>query len=452
MINTDIDSSLKNLYEQKVKEEKVNSSSFEGFPAMDKFPLSMGMNLCRVVEIPLLCHNSLINCDDGKTRLFNFPSIEENSEFILYRIITHILQSQWLGKDKDGKHRFEYPVKEKFPDIYQMIYNNGNLMEGEYGPNGWGSWKKYSGKYRGCASNTTCMVNVISRNAFTVKAVKEDSSGSEVEEIKTFEADWCAKNNHTLLLSRESKTGFFNGAPVSVFNALIKSVWDKFGNFAKFDVAIERLKDDPWYQVYKADTLENRKDIQPYVKKGDLTDAEKAYETYDIKELVKPSAYSFIYNNLKNKINLIDDALGTHYLLDLEKEVEKENSGKSVGEKVKIGITLPEPKIEQPVKEETVVASEKVEPKKKERKIASPVSSSGDSLKKLAFTMSDGKSILDIIPENQRALIKGVSPDGKTFEFDCPTGELADCPICNKAQPIRIEDYCVYCGTSFSAI
>lgn len=439
---------LQARYEAEKKKEIDNqTSNFDFYTNEDKLPVNIGFTVCRVLDLPVNCNSSFIKCDDGKVRLFKFPSLDENPDFILYQIVDRVLKQVWKGQDKKGVHIFEKPVEEGFSEIYKMIRNNGDLVDGQYGPNGWGAWKKY-GKYRGCASNTSCFLNAINRIPFSVTITKREK-GEDVEEVKKYEKDWCIKNKHSLLLVKSVKSV---GCPVTIGNLLVKTIFPNYGNYAQFDVAIERLKDDPYYQIFPANTLKNNQEVFPHVIEGDLTDEEKAIDTYNLEDLSKPSPYSFIYNNLKGKISEIDKALGTTYLEILERAVEadikptsisapkEEKVEEKVEEKPEVKV---EEKIEEPKKEET-----KVDTFKSSAPVERKVEASGDLWEKVkSITFKDDSNVhfIDKLSDDQKKFVVGVEGDNVKYNTD----DLSACPYCKKSQPTLWEEFCVYCGKSF---
>lgn len=492
-INTNIDEQLQELYQKKKKEDEANKpSNFDYATNEEKLVLPKGFTVCRIVDIPVKCESSFIKCDNEKIKLFKFPSLEENPDFILYKIIHHVLKQTWKGVDKEGKHQFDIPVKAQSPEVYRMVHNNGDLVEGQYGANGWGSWKKFNGSYRGTASNTTCFTNVINRQPFSATYEKKDADGNVSEETKSYGKEWCVENNHTLLLAKDLKSV---GCPITIQNLLLKQIFPNFGNFQGYDVAVERLAADPYYQIWKAEHLTNNQDVIPHIVQGPLNEKEQTLETYDLNDLVKPSAYSFIYNNLKVKIGQIDKALGTDFLYELEQLVEKETgnaAGTPAGEQPSEPDPnkeypkeepkpeppkeepkpepkpepQPEPKpepapaVEQP-KEEPKPATEQPKPEpapaaeqppvRQPAKAAANQGSVLDQAKALdpspLYKNEEGAFTIDKLPDDQKALITGISADKTKLTFSIE--DVSSCPYCNKPQPTAWDDSCVYCGVSY---
>ncbi len=239
---------------------------------------------------------------------------------------------------------------------------------------------------------------------------------------------------------------------------------------------------DPYYQLYKAETLENNQEVFPYVVKGDLTPEEQAVELYDTKAMVKPSSHAFIYEQLKDSIAKIDSALGTGFLKELEdlasaegsttaalnKDTEQkpaENEQKPAEDVKKSPESeqkapeaeqaKPEPAQESAPLQNTTEKQEQETKKAEETQEApvrqvSPGSNGGgdlESVKKLTANTPEGVNAIDAITEDERKLIKGVAPDGKSIEFT--TTDLTACPYCRNTQPALIATYCIFCGKKF---
>jgi len=465
-INVNLDDQLQQMYKDKMQAEAANtSSSMDYMTKEDKLVLDVGFNLVRVVDAPRNCESSFIKCDDGKKRLFKFPVIEEDPDFILYQILNQVLDQKYEGMDANGKHLFGTPIKDKHPDIYRMVHNNGDLVEGTYGPNGWGSWKKYNGTYQGTSSTTSCFMNVINRKGFTVKITwKEDD---KEDEVKDYSKTWCKDNNHTLLLAKDIKSV---GCPITVGNILLKTMYPNFGNFQRYDIAINRSKKDPYYEVFKADTLVQNEEVMSNLVQGDLTDEEKGFEVYDTAQLVKPSTYAFIYQNLKGKIADLDYALNTGYLTMLEQRVEAEGgkvSPKTTPETAPETSSEPEDPAapasgvkpeEKPVETTADSEEKKVEtppertperpPERSKDEGSSEVLTKAKELGILAKT-TDGTYMFDKLTDEQKGLIKGLDGANDKAEFTFSISDLASCPHCKKVQPLLWSEFCVYCGKSF---
>jgi hypothetical protein len=458
-VNTKIDEELQKRYEKKKREKaESESSSFSYSATEDVLIMPEGYTVCRFLDIPKQCDYSFIKADDGNTKLFRFPSLEEKPDFILYKIINKVLFQKWVGQDSEGKAIIEVPMKEEQADIYWMIYNNEDMILGEYGPNGWGRWKRVLGKYQGAAASTCCYTNVINRREFEIVRKEKDDKGEETEKRTIYPKDWCVSNKHSLVLTKTPKSV---GAPITISNLLMTNLFPNFGNFQNYDIAINRMGSDPYYQLFKAEECVQNQEVFPYVVKGPLTDAEKEVDVYDLKELTKPATYSYIYQNLKGKIEQIDQALGTQFIKELEQLVDSENSSKP---NTAPQTTEPQPEQkEEPdlstsgtsasTVENTVLNPEpepqpeqKKEPPVREIKKEEPpvgTVSVQDFIKKA----TKDKANYDDLSDSEKAMIKGVSADGNTLLFE--SEDLVACPYCQSSQPTTVTKFCLYCGVEF---
>ena len=56
-------------------------------------------------------------------------------------------------------------------------------------------------------------------------------------------------------------------------------------------------------------------------------------------------------------------------------------------------------------------------------------------------------SVIDLLKDDEKAMIKGVSSDGKKVIFN--SDDVSSCPYCKEAQPMLIGSYCIFCGKKF---
>jgi hypothetical protein len=198
--------------------------------------------------------------------------------------------------------------------------------------------------------------------------------------------------------------------------------------------------------------MEKNVDVFPYVCKGPVSEAESKIEPYDLAELSKPSTNSFIFQNLKSKIEKIDNALSTHFLEDLETAVNMESNGE-----IKTKSSSQTPVNIDLKKEETPKSVQQEEPKPaparrvvRENPPAASANNSMDAVKKVCFSYTKGpntgKNAIDRLKPEELELIKGVGADGK-LEFN--TTDTIDCPVCKGIQPMAIGTCCLYCGVDF---
>jgi len=450
---SDLAAKLQAEYERKKQADaqRDTAPSFEGYTSEDKLVMSLGYTVCRVVSLPKLCGVSYIKCDDDRTHMFKFPT-DGNS--VVLRAAARVLEKKYAGRDAANKAVWNLPVKDANPDLYQMVYNNESITEGQYGPNGWAKWLKGpDGRYTAMPSSTVALVNVINRSPFSYKVAKKDANGADIEEEVSCAADWCVTNKHSLLLAKAAK-GF--GCAMTIYNLLMDQIFPNYGNFSEFDISINRLKADPYYQIFKADTLTNNKDVFPFVKQGKLTAEESAIELYDLDELSQPTPASVIYSLLKGKISKIDEYFNTHFLTEIERAVDAEpKSEANTAVPAAVQRETPAP-ASQPVTAPAAKASAttpaprtRVAAPKAEAPAGESVSV-WDKAKAITAKDKDGTYFIDKLTKDKASLISGVHPNGKELIFTSSDDELSACPECTKAQPSIIDDYCIYCGVKFS--
>lgn len=418
MNRKEMEERLKRAYKRREQERREQDSKTV-VSIEDKVLLKKGeFTVVRVLDVPQPVYFSFIKGDDDKLHLIKFPDPNNKGNFILYKICDTVMESVFKGRDRNGESIFEYPMKESHPEIFNMVFNNGSHTIGKYGPNGW--------VQRNGRPQTACYINVINRQAFS--AVKSDEKGEE-EEIN-YGANWCYENNHSLLLAKSEKS---IGAPITINNILMDSLMDNFGTFFNYDIAIKRLSGDPWYEVFKADTLSGKQEVQECLKSGNLTEEDEKLELYDTVEMSKETQPSLIYKFLKGKIEMIDRELDTNFLEQLEKQVDQETE------------TTPS-SYKKTEKEED--QEEKQEEKKEEaipRRRSSSESSGGSS-----DMESVAPYVKDLCEDDRKKYIKGVGSDGN-LEFT--TEELIPCSNskCNKPQPMELDKFCLYCGQKFDS-
>jgi len=427
---------LKQQYEKFKKKQDTPEGGFE-YGREDKFPIPFNeYSVLRFAGMPKEVFYSFIIADDSKYRVIKFPS-DDDTNFILYRIAKRVLDRTYLGKDDKGDAMFDYHVKNSHPEIFKMIFNNGQDKIGPYGANG---WTKPTGKV------TRAMVaNVINRKAFSTTMKDKDDN----DVIRSYSADWCKENNHTLLLTGDMKA--FSAA-VTVYDKLMGEIYPIKGSFLKYDIAIQRHKVDPWYTLASGkDVMDGSKNGAPemqkiaqYIKEGEFPE-EQQYVRYDLDALTKPTSYKEIHDWLKIKIGAIDAALKTTFLDELETLV-REEGGQVAPKGVHSGVNTKQesssPYSEEPEEPEEVVPETPVTPVRATRKPATTGGVDMDAVKKIA-------PFVEGLTDEEKAEITGVNGDKVTFKeseelwLDCPN------PSCGRASTTKISTQCIYCGTKF---
>ena len=356
--------------------------------------------------------------DDGKKFKLIRPSFQEDPNYIINRIISRVKQIKWNNGEKT------YPVKDKFPEIYNIVDKNGLAKDD--------SRYKYD---KGWTGKEILMMNVIDRA----------------------QMDWHNENKHTMLLAKSVNIGTDGteyadeGVSSYAITPSLLQLFKYYGSWEKYDIAITKTGD-----MHNAFIVENatknpervEHGMDKYISSSDhLSAEEKGWERYDLEKLYRVTTSHKIYNHLKGTIARIDTALGTHFLSDLEAEVEKEkvlfnelygdkdNEGEvkeveEVKEAVTTGVT-------EPVKEES-------KPVARTRATATPKSDS-EAWKTLPYG--------DTLEPELRNKIKSVTKlddEHYSIEWDLPLEELASCPTCEAVAPLEAT-VCPCCGLDFNA-
>lgn len=349
------------------------------------------------------CTIAWVNGDDGKRFKLIRPSFDEDSQYIINRIISKINGVKWVNGQKT------FPVKESHPELFNLIEKNG-LQEGD---------KKYIFD-RGWKGKEVLIMNVIDRS----------------------QMEWHRENKHTMLLAKsvtESNGNEYADEGVSAFSLKPKftHLFKSYGSWEKYDMAITKtsMKDNAYIVVNASNSpREVNKAYQQYISTDDfLTDEEKSWEKYDIAKFYKPTSVIKIYNRLKNTIKRIDYALGTDFLKDLEREVEAEKK------------RLEEEKPEE-VKQEELNEKKAYETRTRTRK----VDIAEVELEREALPYGD------TLDEKVKArIISAVhTPNDKhaqhwDIKWAYPDEELAACPVCDTHAPLEGVDVCPACGEQF---
>lgn len=350
--------------------------------------------------------------DDGKKFKLIRPSFQEDPNYILNRIISRVKQIKWNTGEKT------FPVKDKFPEIYNIIDKNGLAKDDPK--------CKFD---RGWTGKEVLIMNVIDRS----------------------QMDWHQENKHTMLLAKSVNIGTDGkeyaeeGVSASAFTPTLIQFYKYYGSWEKYDLAITKTGD-----MHNAFIIENatknpervEHGMEQYISSSDhLSAEEKGWERYDLEKLYRVTTSHKIYNHLKGTIARIDTALGTHFLSDLEAEVEKEKAlfselyGDKEGEENKEEATTTV--ATEPVKEEP-------KPVARTRATVAPKSDS-EAWKLLHYG--------DTLEENLRNKIKSVTKiddEHYNIEWDLPLEELASCPTCEAVAPLEAT-ICPCCGLDFNA-
>ena len=148
--------------------------------------------------------------DDGKKFKLIRPSFQEDPNYILNRIISRVKQIKWNNGEKT------YPVKDKFPEIYNIVDKNGL---GKDDPK-----CKFD---RGWTGKEVLIMNVIDRA----------------------QMDWHKENKHTMLLAKSVNIGTDGneyaeeGVSAYAITPTLLQLYKYYGSWEKYDLAITKTGD-----------------------------------------------------------------------------------------------------------------------------------------------------------------------------------------------------------------
>ena len=365
--------------------------------------------------------------DDGKKFKLIRPSFQEDPNYIINRIISRVKQIKWNNGEKT------YPVKDKFPEIYNLVDKNGLSKDD--------SRYKFD---KGWTGKEVLLMNVIDRA----------------------QMDWHKENKHTMLLAKSvnvSPEGVEypdEGVSAYAITPALLQLFKYYGSWEKYDIAITRTGD-----MHNAFIVENatknpervEHGMEQYISNSDhLSAEEKSWERYDLEKIYRVSTSHKIYNHLKGSIARIDTALGTHFLSELEAEVEKEKvifnelyGEKEEAESSSVEDTTP------PF--ETGSVSNTVAPETKTTSATTSGSASTTRTRVIAPKVANSEAWKelhygDTLDEKLRSKIKSVTKiddEHYNIEWDLPIEDLASCPTCGAVAPLDAT-ICPCCGLDFN--
>jgi hypothetical protein len=363
------------------------------------------VNICRIVG------------DDGNKFRVIRPSAQDDPNYIINKIISTVTKPAWVNKEKT------FPIKDKFPEIYNIIEKNG-LQKGDPQYNYEKGWK----------GKEVFIMNVIDRE----------------------QMDWHKQNNHTMLLAKSVNPGKNGGEfvdeGISAFacNSQFAKLYKRYGSWEKYDISITKTGDkSKAFDIENATrSPESAEDKESFVSNNPcLTDEEKSWEKYDLDKLFRITTATKIYNRLKQTIARIDVALNTHFLDELKEEVEKEKVKfeELYGNKTEASGNTSSDEPEKETATETPDESIRSQATQPSTRTRARVSTSGTkpvwSILPFADTMADS------IKGKIKSVTKG---EGDFFDivWDYPEENLAECPVCHTVAPLEC-DTCPACGESF---
>lgn len=366
--------------------------------------------------------------DDGKKFKVVKPSLFEDPSYVLNKIINKVSQVKWTNNQKT------FPVKDSFPDIYNLIDKNG--LE-ETDPR-----IKFERGWRG---REILLMNVIDRS----------------------QLDWHRENKHTMLLARNSTTSSTGtefvdeGISSYAISSKLNHLFASYGSWEKYDIAITRTgsMQNPFTVVNATHSpMEVDTSVRSLISSNtSLTDEERSWEKYDLSKLYKYTSATKILNRLKNTLKRIDSSLGTSFLEEVTKLSEEE---KKQWEEI-YGSESSRSSFEKPTIEKTSHSStpaDQVLPQATKVEESSTVTTRRTSVPPSSAigNSEEWKSLPhpEALNDEQKNMVLEVVKDnsGKVtdIKWNCPVEELAACPEegCGIAAPLEVT-MCPVCGISF---
>lgn len=338
--------------------------------------------------------------DDGKKFKLIRPSFSTDSNYIINRIISRVMATQWVNKTK------VCPVQTKFPEIYNIVKRNG-LSDAD----------KQAKFDKGWVGKEVLIMNVIDRSRM----------------------DWHRENKHTMLLAksvvegREGGTFVDEGISAYAVNNRLGHLFISYGSWEKYDLAFIRTGQvsNPYNIINATRTPEEiPAEFRSYISsEPSLTEEERSWETYDLEKLFKVTSPIKILNRLKITIARIDAALGTSFLKDLEREVEIEK--KKLEESQIQSYSSPSAEIE------TVTEAPVSTPPTRSRTATAATTG--------RVTLPFESSLGDLASHITSVKMKD---DEYEIEWDLPFEQLAACPYCKAVSPLEATQ-CPACGQQF---
>lgn len=353
--------------------------------------------------------------DDGKKFRVVRPSFAENPNYILNKIISKIKTVKYVNNEKT------YPIKDKYPEIYNVIDKNGLAKT-----------DKQFLFDKGWLGKEVIIMNVIDRA----------------------QMDWHKDNKHTMLLAKgisESNGVEYadEGVPSFVVKPQFVKLFKYYGSWEKYDIAITKTGD-----MNNAFIIDNASKTPERVEgpnaefismETGLTAEEKSWERYDIEKLFRVTTATKIYNRLKGTIARIDAALNTSFLSELEAEVEKERVlfNELYGEEGESS-EAPVAKVSESTFVDDDVPEYKPEPEVKARtRTVAPPRAVGSDLPYYS-------SLSDTLKSKIKSATK-LDNGEWDIQWDYPSEQLCKCPNdkCNAVSPLDAIR-CPACGLDFA--
>lgn len=259
---------------------------------------------------------SKVKNDDGKIIQLKLPPHAEDAkdEHPIHKLINEVKAVDWIPDPNQAGKKMKVYKYQNYPWFDKVVHGGYDPKNEEF------AYKSS----KGWAGQEVVIMNVIDR-----------------------EDNWCAENKHTKLLSKRvgesvDKDGNVQlwpdvGVPCYGFLDELSILIGKYGNWEKYDIAIEKtgVMTQP-YKVKNASALSTPAVIEAGVceiasdklgfvsQNKALTPEEQAYERYNLAKMYAPTTITKFFNAFEKTLKAIDGDLGTTYYDDFKKMSEDE--------------------------------------------------------------------------------------------------------------------------------
>lgn len=239
--------------------------------------------------------------DSGRMFFPNIPEMKHDPNHIYWKI-WKLIMKRHKGVDKDATDDEKYVYKKTHPEVFDRVRSNGKnigISKRMYDE----GWKQIK----------IVQANVIDRELM----------------------DLHREHKHTFLLSRHmSPFGddmwYDKGMKVWKFVEDLEKLISYYGPLFSFDIFIERTgkSEDPFPVTH---AFKHKEEVPEYLHEyiseaRDLTDEEKSWEQYNIKDIMKPTSMFIWFDRLQEFIKKVDVTFGTRLYEETQERAEKERA------------------------------------------------------------------------------------------------------------------------------
>jgi hypothetical protein len=422
---------------QEAEKEKTSKGSYTPREYEETDYLDLETNAYKVMRVfgepvnvrtdpcsPKLIQTSRILGDNGKQFICNWS---DDRKWLMWEFFNKIMEYKWDPEalnpsDPTRKGAKIYINAEKYPALYKRVrWNNreDNSME------------------RGWNPNSAIVMNVIDREHY----------------------DWHHEHKAFKLISKKGNVDKSDssivyhdaGIPITCYDMLLKSVVEENGDWEDFDIAIHKLSDKPWYEVYSA--MDERKiasKIKVKMSVAPLTEEERSWKKYNFDTKFAVTSYTKILNRLGDFMDEVDVCLKTNFKKRFTELSEKEKATWA-SEKTEEEVEESETTSEE-IKKEVVTIKEPVA----EIKTRTPLLKGKEDFFEAA--RKAGWKGIDQTEKEYKNLIQSItiSADGKSdkiiYKDDAgitvPLSDTLPCGVCG-LDNVEFIPICPKCGTEY---